>query len=475
MNKYKSLLYIIIAISVILCIPSVCYLINNQTVDGFNAYYTYTLTNHTNKIIGLLSGIIIIGLLLIFSIFYIKLIKQENQIFKNPKQTIIFIMIVSFLFMIILPYLSSDIYYYIGDSWLSSKYQENPYYTAVSDLQEKGINDEILANTGVWKSTTSVYGPLWNTIARILVSFSFGKVTIALFIFKIAAYLVHILNCYIIYKITKSKKYMLLYGLNPLVLIEFLSNVHNDIYLILFILLALYFLIRKKSILGVVISLALSISIKYSTALLVPFILIYYFKDKTITKRIIYCIISGLSIVGIVVLLYWPYYRDITIFTNMLVQGTKFSQSILLLMMQKLPANIFDTINSIIIPIFIFMYGLIVIDLLFTKRITKKKLFKRYNFVMLIFIFIVLSTFQKWYVLWLLPTIIWQSKKMKRFITYLTITALIPSIGYFMVGGDPYTLGVTYSINMIMLSGVLVWIDRIQGGKNGKLSFNRWK
>jgi len=205
MNRNKSLLYIIIAISVILCIPSVCYLINNQTVDGFNAYYTYTLTNHTNKIIGLLSGIIIIGLLLIFSIFYIKLIKQENQIFKNPKQTIIFIMIVSFLFMIILPYLSSDIYYYIGDSWLSSKYQENPYYTAVSDLQEKGINDEILANTGVWKSTTSVYGPLWNTIARILVSFSFGKVTIALFIFKIAAYLVHILNCYIIKKIKNSK------------------------------------------------------------------------------------------------------------------------------------------------------------------------------------------------------------------------------------------------------------------------------
>ena len=111
MNKYKSLLYIIILISVILCIPSVCYLINNHTVDGFNTYYTYTLTPNNNKIIGLLSGFIVIGLLLIFSIIYLKIIKQEEEIFKNSKQTLVFIMIVSFLFMIILPYLSSDIYY----------------------------------------------------------------------------------------------------------------------------------------------------------------------------------------------------------------------------------------------------------------------------------------------------------------------------------------------------------------------------
>ena len=460
MNKYKSLLYIMIVISVILCIPSIIYLINNHTVDGFDAYYTYTLTNYTNKTIGLLSGIIIIGLLLILSIIYLKLIKHEKKIFKNTKQTLAFIMIVSLIFMITLPYLSSDIYYYIGDSWLASKYKENPYYTAVSDLQEKGINDEILANTGVWKGTTSVYGPLWNIIAKVLVSFSFGKVTVALFIFKIASYLIHVLNSYLIYKITKSNKYMLLYGLNPLIMIEFLSNVHNDIYLILFMFLAIYFLIRKRNIFGIIISLALSISIKYSTALIVPFILIYYFKEKTILKRIMYCIISGLSIVGLVVLLYMPYFKDTTIFTNMLVQGSKYSQSIPLLMMEYLNKNISNIINSRIIPLYIFIYILLVLDLLLKKKITKRQIFKRYNLLMIIFIFIVLSTFQKWYVLWLIPTITWQNKNMKKFIIYLTTVALVPSINYFVVGGDPYKLGITYSVMMIILAWGLVEIRR---------------
>lgn len=431
MNKYKSLLYIMTVISVILCVPSVLYLINNRTVNGFENYYTYSLTRYEGVIRGIKDGILIIGLLLIFSIIYFLLIKNEKKIFKNKRQILIFIMIISFAFMIILPYLSSDIYYYIGDSWLSSRYNENPYYTSVSELQKKGINDEILSNTGVWKSTTSVYGPLWNLISKVLVSLSFGNVTFALFLFKFASYLVHILNCYFVYKITKSNKYMLLYGLNPLVLIEFLSNVHNDIYVILFVLVAMYFLVRKRNIFYVVIFLAFSISIKYSTALLVPFALVYYFRKKTIVKRIMCCTVAGVCIVGVVILLYLPYFRDISIFTHMLVQGSKYSQSILLFIMKKMPTNVFKIINLMVIPVFVFSYILNICNLLFKRKITGRMIFQNYNICMLSFIFVVLATFQKWYILWLLPTIMWQNRNMKCFIIYLTVVALIPSIRLF--------------------------------------------
>ena len=252
---------------------------------------------------------------------------------------------------------------------------------------------------------------------------------------------------------------MLLYGLNPLVLIEFLSNVHNDIYLILFILLALYFLIRKKNIYFTIIFLALSVSIKYSTVLLVPFILIYCFKDKSIPKRIMFCLISGISIIALVVLFYLPYYRDFTIFTNMLVQGEKFSQSIMLFLMEKLDNNIFSIVNSLAIPGFIIIYITILFILLFKSKITLKEVLKKYNLIMIIFIFIILTTFQKWYILWILPTIFLQSKNMRKFIIYLTITALIPSLQYFIVGGDPFVVGMTYSIKMLIISGVILIID----------------
>lgn len=455
--KNKILIFFVVIIAIILAIPSILYLINNKTVDGFDAYYTYTLVKSDIQSVRIKSAIIVIGLLMIFGILYVEIIKKENEIFDSVKKVFIFVFVISFIFMMIIPYLSSDIYYYIGDSWISAKYGENPYYTSVSELQENGINDEILNNTGYWKDTTSIYGPLWNSVAKLLVSFSFGNVTIALFIFKIASYLIHVLNSYLIYKITKSCKYTLLYGLNPLVLVEFLSNVHNDIYLVLFILLALYFLTVHNNKLFTIIFIALSVSVKYSTVLIVPFILIYCFKDKTLPKRILYCLMSGISIIALVVLLYLPYYRDYTIFTNMLVQGEKYSQSIMLLLTQMFKNDIFST--KLILPIFAIIYITFLIFLLLKKDINMKEIMKDYNFIMLVFIFIVLTNFQKWYILWLLPTIMWQTEKMQKFIIYLTITAIIPSFGYFLAQGDPWTVGIGYSAKILIISITLLIID----------------
>lgn len=454
MNKNKMLIFFTIIIAIMLCIPSIDYLITNGTIDKFNSWYSYELIRPRNAMHGITNGIIIISLLLIFSFLYFLIIKKQNKIFKSAKQIIALIAIISFVFMLILPYLSSDIYYYIGDSWLASRYNENPYYVTVENLQEQGKNDEILDNTGYWKATTTVYGPIWNSIAKFLVSFSFGSITVALFIFKAASYLIHVLNSYLIYKITKSKKYMLIYGLNPFVLIQFLSNVHNDIYLVLFILLALYFLVKKKNIIFTLLFLAISISIKYSTVLLVPFILIYCFRNKTIPKRILYCMISGISIIAMIILFYLPYYKDITVFTNMLVQGDRYSQSIMAILMENLPSNIYNIIYSTRIYIYAFIYAYIVFTVLFNKKLTSAYVMRKYNFVLLIFIFLVLTNFQPWYITWILPTIPWQSRYMRRFLLSMTITALLTPIRYFMVGSDPFIYGISYSWNILIISGL---------------------
>ena len=460
MKSNRILLYIMVIISVILCVPSIIYLIFNGTVDGFNSYYTYTLSISDNDVVSITSGILLIGLLLLFSVIYLLIIKKEKQIFKNNKEVIIFITIIAVIFMIILPYLSSDIYYYIGDSWLCSKYHENPYYTTVKDLQDREINDEILNNTGVWKNTVTVYGPLYNMISIILSFFSFGNITLALYIFKIVSLLVHIFNSVIIGKITKSKKYMLLYGLNPLILIELLSNVHNDIYLILFLLLALYFLVRKKNILLTTVFLAFSMAIKFSTILIVPFILLYCFRKESILKRIIYCILCGIFIMTIDILLYLPFYRDISIFTNMLVQGERYSQSIMAILKVKLKnSNIYEIINILKLPTFAIIYIIILLKILFTDKINIKKIMNSYNVLMLIFIFLCLTNFQRWYILWLIPTIIWQNKYMRYYIIYLTTTSIIPTFKYYIVANDFFMDGIYYSLEMIVLSITILIIS----------------
>ena len=105
--------------------------------------------------------------------------------------------------------------------------------------------------------------------------------------FKLLNLMVHIFNCYMIYKISHKKIFSIIYGLNPFVLIEALSNVHNDIFVIAFILLATYFLIRKKNLFVATLFLSLATAIKYFAILLLPITIIYYFRKEKPQTRFI--------------------------------------------------------------------------------------------------------------------------------------------------------------------------------------------
>lgn len=230
---------------------------------------------------------------------------------------------------------------------------------------------------------------------------------------------------------------------------------HNDIYLVTFTLLALFFLIRKKNILLTLLFLAISVATKYSTALIVPFILIYIYKDKTISKRILYSFISGIGIIAFVVLSYMPYFRDVSIFTNMLVQGEKYSQSILAILLNKIDFNILTYIKTTFTGIFIFIYIISVIDLLFKKNLRIRDSVSKYNIVTLLFIFGILTNFHEWYLMWIIPTIMWQKKYMRYFIISLTIVSLIYPIGFYIVCADSYIFGLTYSIKILIGASIL--------------------
>lgn len=71
---------------------------------------------------------------------------------------------------------------------------------------------------------------------------------------------------------------------------------------------------------------------------------------------------------------------------------------------------------------------------------------------MLFFIFLILTTFQKWYILWIIPTISFSSKHIKQFFYILTFVSFIPSYQYFKIGNDAFKEGATYSFVMLVLA-----------------------
>ena len=323
LTENKKILLIIFAIaSIMFAIPSIICMINNGTVLNFDEYFKFCL-NDSNR---LGQTTIYIIILTILTITYFLIIKNREKIFKNNKQMYIYIAIISLIFVVVLPIISSDVFYYLGIGRLDSKYGQNPYYVTIKDfVDENNIDlstDTTLAEgyRNYWSDTTVVYGPIWTMICKIVSGITFGNIDIALLVLKLLNVGVHILNCYLIYKISGKKIFTLIYGLNPYVFIEGIAHVHNDIYVLTFVLASIYFLLKRKNLILSILFLALATAIKYFTILLLPLIIIYYFRDKKPLERFKRCILYGILFILMLGVTYLIYVQDIQVLSGIMTQ-----------------------------------------------------------------------------------------------------------------------------------------------------------
>ena len=367
--------------------------------------------------------------------------------------------------MVMIPTTSSDVYSYIGNGWVDFNYKENPYYTPVQSIIDEYGKDEMLSKVArCWRSEPVVYGAMWSIVCKILTSISFGNITIALFVFKIAFLAVFILCNYLIYKIFKKKFFVALFALNPFILFEFLSNVHNDIFLVFFVLLAIYFLKNKKNIALSVGCIAIATAIKYLSILILPFILIYGLKDEKIKDKIIKTILYFIEFIVLIVFFYIFYIRDFNVLAGIFVQQNKYGRSLFLGLYYLLngDAKALDLIKTISLIIFALSYISIVIKLFFAKqanKITFKKLINTYQVFIVIFTFILITNFNPWYVVWLFPTIFWLKAKNIRLILYLSLGAIYSYAITYATLIDNETVGLYY-LSIMLLTPLVLEICR---------------
>lgn len=291
MTKYKEKTKILFVLaSILFAMPSILYWIQKKTVFQFGPYFQFL---YDMPITRATQTLVYIILLAILTILYVVILKRRKEMFLNTKKMFLWIAIIALIFVAVLPFTCSDIFYYLGIGRLDSNYHQNPYYTTIKEFVEKEDNNQYLQNDTVlaqgysndWAGATVVYGPVWTLICKIIAGLSFGNIDIALIMFKLVNVAVHLINCYLIYKISHRKLFTCIYGLNPFILIEGIACVHNDIFVVLFILLALYFLTKKKNLVSTVTFLAMATAIKYFAIILLPFVIIYYFRKETPFKR----------------------------------------------------------------------------------------------------------------------------------------------------------------------------------------------
>ncbi len=444
-NNYKFLKLGLIIVSICFLLPSLIFFINNgfsSDVDSELEFRFLLSYNISRTFQALVYAILLIA----FLIFYYLIIKKRKEIFKDIKEIYIFTFIIGIIFLFILPFWCSDIYYYLGIGRLNSKYHQNPYYVDMKsyiDENNTDISKDTLMQKGYknfWANTTVVYGPIWTIICSIVAFFSFGKLNIGLLLFKFINLFIHIMNCHLLYRLSKKKIFPLLYGINPFILIEGLSNVHNDMFVVFFILLSLFLLLKKNNLVLSLLSLAMATDIKYFPILLLPLLIIYKYKDKDIKTKICKCISFGLLYMVFVGIPYLIYMKDINVFMGLITQRERYAKGLYLVILKHF-AKSFEEVGSLknyALLLFFLMYVINCIFLLISKNLKFYKENRTIFGFTVAFLFFLITNFQPWYFMWLIPFIIWQKSDTIKLIIQMQILTLIANIIFLIYSEGGY-------------------------------------
>ena len=457
---YLNYKIISIIFSTLLLVPSIFYLVVNKSLMNLSVTYNLFYLPYIEKgeTFRFITGILYFVIFIIIAYSYYKLLKDRKKYFKSKNGMIAFVIITSLIYTCILPMTSSDVFYYMATGHIEAKYDVNPYYTTVQDIIDNNDveKDNIIQKSPtVWRETLVVYGPLNAKVNMILSKIAGDNINISLFVFKLFNLIIHLINMYLIYIITNKKKvFALIYGINPFVLFELLSNVHNESLMILFMLCAMYFLIKKKRLIPSIIMLALATTVKYIAILIVPFVVIYFLKDKKVSQRIIISICMAIIYTLTIVTTYLICYGNIEILLNMFNQQDKISQSIYIALVVVMNVKTALIVAKVVLLIFAIIYMIIVMKLLFSTKISKIKVVNTYTLILLTFLFIVLTNFKTWYLLWLIPSIFLQRGKVANCMIDLGIASQLANIIFFAYS-EAYVYGVQFLFLLFGFTAIL--------------------
>ncbi len=384
--------------------------------------------------------------ILIWIFLYVMIIYLVNKSKDDKKKKVaifVCVAITTILGFIVKPNNSDDIYYYIGVGRADSSFAENPYENYFSEVQQRHQEDSVITEAPSL-NVVYTYGPLWRNICKALSTIPLNTMNEMLYLYKFVNVLIHLLNCVLIYKISKDKKLLKLgiYALNPLIIFECLINCHNDIFVLFFVLLAIYLKQKDKIGLGVV-SILLGTLIKYVPVIFLPYII----GNKKIKNYIVY-------LVGFVIGYLGLSYLETGNFNNsfkVLQQTSLFAnnwENILI----SLKVSLSDTLKISFIAKIVF--AIIFMTLVLKEYIKQESKQETYRIIAMLFYLLVITNFRNWYITWIFALIPILNKEGIFKIIAFSISALISNSIFYMIGGGyifAYLIFLTNIITYLIL------------------------
>ena len=226
---------------------------------------------------------------------------------------------------------SPDIFSYIAYARIGVIYHLNPLTTLPTAIHADPVYPQLY-----WNDQPSAYGPIWAGITCVLqwLTLVFGTQSLVPMVLalRLLGLVTHLCSTLLIWSIigrvqllqgqvSYTKRWLATFAFawNPLLLFEATVNAHNDAQLLLFVLLALWFLLptqqtaaatprQAKLPILTIVMLALAACLKINLLVLLPFVLLFLYKQSR--RPLLTVTASTLLFGGIIILLYAPFWQN---------------------------------------------------------------------------------------------------------------------------------------------------------------------
>ena len=317
----------------------------------------------------------------------------------------------------IMPSLSDDVYRFIWDGQLIVNGQ-NPllttpdsYLSALSNSNEKYLYLKELHSLINHPQFYTCYPPLMQGVFTVAAFFGGSSIFISIVIIKLIVALSDCVAVYFIVKILKKinadVKLVVLYALNPLVIIEGAGNAHFEVMQVALLVISIYLILQYQYNIAAVFW-GLAIVTKLLPLLLLPLIVrLLGFK-----KGILFSLIT----VAVSVLLFLPFIATGSIngfakSLNLYFQNFEFNASIYYIAREVgwwfKGYNYISFIGPFLMLIFLLIYAAI----FFVKRKLSFNKFTLYSLIILSLYYFFATTVHPWYIINLLPFALMANKK----------------------------------------------------------------
>lgn len=369
-------------------------------------------------------------------------------------------LVVSLLLLFTPVLLSSDIYVYAMRGRILSVHHQNPYLVPAAQFPEDPFFE--LTNPA-WRGLTQNYGPLWTLFSALLTWIGGARLLGTILLFKLSAFVGNTLGLWLVSRLAGDRdpktrrEIVALYAMSPFILMEFVNNGHNDVWMVVFGLLALHFYRVKKD-LWIIPSLILAGLIKYIFWLLIPLFLVFLWREKRLHLKLV--LGSGTLSLACLAAGYAPFWHGAATFSGVLGQAgieRPFNHyaplPLMLFMVMIARRRTLESLKSGLVvgrALFLAAYA----KILASARVLEPAIVS----VLAAFAFLGSATVLPWYVLWWLPFLILGNRP-------------LPVVFWSLVGLGGYFFLYSTTLSLAMVGGAsLVFRMTKEPGSKGEAS-----